>query len=163
MLYLFPGCTTGTLPTASPLETVLAIVRAVAGLSRRDTEMPPCELICMGAMYAGSKAGGRAKTRLQVFADEGGTSKTNSVERVGDICAVKVFPITLLGSVESIGTIKFGATNGGVRPRGWSNCGNPGNVGPRVDAGTFTIRDEEACGLGVGQLKNEPIGCATVC
>lgn len=47
--------------------------------------MPPGEFICSGAMYCGSNAGGKAKRRLHNPVKEAGTSKTKSVERVGEI------------------------------------------------------------------------------
>ena len=82
---MFPGCKPGTVPTILPPAVVVALVFTVAGRSRRETVMPPGEFICSGAMYCGSNAGGKAKTRLHNPVKEAGTSKTKSVERVGEI------------------------------------------------------------------------------
>lgn len=86
--YLLPARRLGTLPTGSAFPTELAVVVTLAGLSSRETLIPPGEFICIGAMLLGSKVGGRANTRLHVLPDSDVTSKTNKVERVGDNCAL---------------------------------------------------------------------------
>jgi hypothetical protein len=89
-VYELAGWIKGTVPTGVKLPTLSALIRGESTLLlRRETLMPPGDRILAGDRYSRSDIGRTKKTRLQILPCRfGRTSNTNTVDSVGESCAV---------------------------------------------------------------------------